>query len=96
MINESVERYRESMFVLVYPWNDKATKDDGVRLSMSAYDCVVFTSILKQLLQKFAINFVEVKEPELQERIKVIASALRQRRIGRDKETKTQDCEALC
>ena len=81
MLEEAVKRYKQSLFFLVHPWNDKATKDDGIRMPLSANDCVIYTSLLKQLLQNFEIEFIELSKPELKNRITIIVeSALRKGR----------------
>ena len=80
-IAEAVKRYQDSMFFLVHPWSKSATKDDGIRLFMTAKDCSSFTTILRQLLQKFEIRFTELKEPELEARVELILSVLQEENI---------------
>ena len=75
-IAEAVKRYQESMFFLVHPWSKSTTMDDGIRLFMTANDCSTFTSIVRQLLQKFEIPFTELKEPDLEARVQLILSVL--------------------
>ena len=84
LIDKSVSRYQNSLIVLVYPWSQSDTADDGVRLSMSHKQCSRFTEILIELLERFKIGYLRLDDCDFKNRLTVLENAALKGQIRRE------------
>ncbi len=77
MIDDSIRLYRRSLFLVVHPWSTHGESlGDGTRIPMSQSDGRRFLECLLDLLCKFNVPFVELKENGVQERVKTVTDAV--------------------
>lgn len=75
-VEEVLCRYQSSLMVLLYPFDDNASIDDGVRLVMSNTELQNFTRQCRQVLEHFGIPFIELKEKSIKGRLDLLQKAI--------------------
>ena len=71
-IERSVSLYRQSLFVVVYPWSEGEAEDDGVRIFMTPGEAEQFNIRLIEALRELEIPFIELRQPDRKRRVEII------------------------
>ena len=75
-IERSVSLYRQSLFVVVYPWSTGEAEDDGVRIFMTPGEAEQFNTRLIEALRELEIPFVELRQRDRKKRVEIIRDLL--------------------
>lgn len=74
--HEIVDRYRNSLVVLVHPFNQKASEDDGVRKVMKGNELYEFTRRCRVVLGLLNVSFLELVDPAPAARVSALERAI--------------------
>ena len=80
-IMASIERYRNSLYILLHPRPDQmlGNEDDGTRYQMSKNQLEEYTRIYQKILQALNIPFVDLTTPDKEQRLNIFEDALVQK-----------------